>query len=85
MTALRHIVLVNPTIAKPRTAKFPLAILNLAAALEERYQTTLVDGNVDPQPGRTLLRSPGPGPSHDLTVCTSVQVKAVSYWTVRTS
>ena len=47
MTARRHVVLVNPTITKPRAARFPLAILNLAAALEERYSTTLVDGNVD--------------------------------------
>lgn len=44
----RHILLVNPTIAKARSARFPLAILSLAAALEERYETTLVDGNVDP-------------------------------------
>jgi anaerobic magnesium-protoporphyrin IX monomethyl ester cyclase len=57
MTAVRHIVLVNPTIAKPRTAKFPLAILNLAAALEERYQTTLVDGNVDLDFISTVLKT----------------------------
>ena len=57
MTPRRHIVLVNPTITKPRTAKFPLAILNLAAALEERYDSTLVDGNVDMDFIGTVLRT----------------------------
>jgi radical SAM superfamily enzyme YgiQ (UPF0313 family) len=52
-----HIVLVNPTMAKPRTAKFPLAILNLAAALEDGYQSTLVDGNVDLNFISTVLRT----------------------------
>ncbi|HEX3843354.1 MAG TPA: cobalamin-dependent protein, partial [Steroidobacteraceae bacterium] len=47
MSPRRHIVLVNPTIAKAENAKFPLAILNLAAALGEKYETALVDGNVD--------------------------------------
>ncbi|MDE2447730.1 MAG: cobalamin-dependent protein [Gammaproteobacteria bacterium] len=57
MTARKHIVLVNPTITKPRTAKFPLAILNLAAALEGRYETTLVDGNVDLDFIATVLKT----------------------------
>jgi radical SAM superfamily enzyme YgiQ (UPF0313 family) len=47
MSARRRIVLVNPTIAKAQSARFPLAILNLAAALEERYETALIDGNVE--------------------------------------
>ncbi len=47
MSARRRIVLVNPTIAQARSARFPLAILNLAAALEDGYETELVDGNVD--------------------------------------
>jgi len=55
VTARKHIVLVNPTITKSQSAKFPLAILNLAAALDERYETTLVDGNVDPDFIATVL------------------------------
>lgn len=47
MNPRRHVILVNPTIAKAQNARFPLAILNLAAALDERYDTSLVDGNVD--------------------------------------
>jgi anaerobic magnesium-protoporphyrin IX monomethyl ester cyclase len=68
MNARRHIVLVNPTITKARTAKFPLAILNLAAALEERYGTTLVDGNVDPDSIATVLRIIGSTPTDALGV-----------------
>jgi anaerobic magnesium-protoporphyrin IX monomethyl ester cyclase len=45
--AIPRVILVNPTITKRRSARFPLAILNLAAALEGRYQATLIDGNVD--------------------------------------
>jgi anaerobic magnesium-protoporphyrin IX monomethyl ester cyclase len=57
MTPRGHIVLVNPTITKPRAARFPLAILNLAAALEDRYSVTLVDGNVDPDFIATVLQA----------------------------
>jgi anaerobic magnesium-protoporphyrin IX monomethyl ester cyclase len=57
MSARRRIVLVNPMITKARSARFPLAILNLAAALEERYDTALVDGNVDRDFITTVLRT----------------------------
>src|SRR5262245_25340916 len=43
----RNVLLINPTIASSRTARFPLAVLNLAAALEDRYGTQIIDGNVD--------------------------------------
>jgi radical SAM superfamily enzyme YgiQ (UPF0313 family) len=43
----RHVLLINPTITARRNARFPLAVLSLAALLEERYTTTLLDGNVD--------------------------------------
>ncbi|MDE2051883.1 MAG: B12-binding domain-containing radical SAM protein [Gammaproteobacteria bacterium] len=55
--ARRHVVLVNPTITKPRSAKFPLAILNIAAALEGRYESTLIDGNADLNFISTVLRT----------------------------
>jgi radical SAM superfamily enzyme YgiQ (UPF0313 family) len=42
-----HILLINPTITKRRSARFPFAVLNLAAALDERYESSIIDGNVD--------------------------------------
>lgn len=59
MSASRHIVLVNPTIAKARSARFPLAVLHLAAALEQSHRATLVDGNVDRDFIATVLKSLG--------------------------
>src|ERR1700722_18165006 len=43
----RHILLINPTITKRRSARFPFAVLNLSAALDEKYESSLIDGNVD--------------------------------------
>jgi anaerobic magnesium-protoporphyrin IX monomethyl ester cyclase len=48
-----RVLLVNPRIAAPRHARFPLSIMTLAAALEPRYDSTLVDGNVDRAAVRT--------------------------------
>ena len=42
-----RILLINPTITSSRSARFPLAVLNLAAALQPRYETRILDGNVD--------------------------------------
>jgi len=47
MSVSPHIVLVNPTIAKPRHARFPLAVLSLSSALQPTRTSTIVDGNVD--------------------------------------
>jgi radical SAM superfamily enzyme YgiQ (UPF0313 family) len=47
MTAPRHILLINPTITKPRNARFPFAVLNLSAALDGRYASSIIDGNID--------------------------------------
>lgn len=44
---MRHILLINPTITKARHARFPLAVMSLATAIEHRYATTIIDGNVD--------------------------------------
>ncbi len=43
----RHVLLVNPTITSRRSARFPLAVLNLSAALDGRYSSSILDGNVD--------------------------------------
>ena len=56
MSARRHILLVNPTITARRNARFPLAVLSLAAALEGRYAVTVLDGNVDREYVATALR-----------------------------
>ena len=43
-----RILLINPTITSRRSARFPLAVLSLATALEEHgHGTHIVDGNVD--------------------------------------
>ena len=47
MRPSQRILLINPTITSRRGARFPLAILNLSAALEGRHTPTLLDGNVD--------------------------------------
>jgi anaerobic magnesium-protoporphyrin IX monomethyl ester cyclase len=51
------IILFNPRATKPRNRRFPLAILALAAMLEGREEYEIVDGNVDPNPTGTILRS----------------------------
>jgi radical SAM superfamily enzyme YgiQ (UPF0313 family) len=47
MTAARRVLLVNPRITSASRARFPLSLLNVAAALGERgHDAELVDGNV---------------------------------------
>jgi radical SAM superfamily enzyme YgiQ (UPF0313 family) len=44
----RDLLLINPTITSRRSARFPLAVLSLATALEEHgFRAHIVDGNVD--------------------------------------
>jgi anaerobic magnesium-protoporphyrin IX monomethyl ester cyclase len=57
MSERRHILLVNPTITKKRSARFPLAVLNLSASLDGEYDSSIVDGNVDGQYIATTLRA----------------------------
>ena len=47
MTALPHVLLINPTITSRRSARFPLAVLSLSAALDGKYASTILDGNID--------------------------------------
>ncbi len=35
----RHVLLINPTITRRRNAKFPFAVLNLSASLDEKYDS----------------------------------------------
>lgn len=57
MPQLRHLLLVNPTITSRRSARFPLAALNLSAALDGRYTSTILDGNVDRDFVATALKT----------------------------
>ena len=45
--SIRRVLLVNPTMTEARHARFPLSLLALADALDGRYATTIIDGNVD--------------------------------------
>lgn len=53
---LRKILLINPTMTSRRSARFPLAVLSLSAALAGRYDTHIIDGNVDRDFMSTSLR-----------------------------
>jgi len=57
MTASQRVLLINPTITSHRHARFPLAVMSLSAALEGRYQSTIIDGNVDRDFVSTALRA----------------------------
>ncbi len=50
------IVFLNPRATSPRSRRFPLSILALAAVIEGREEYAIIDGNVDPDPGGTLER-----------------------------
>ena len=56
MTAPR-VLLVNPTITSQRNARFPLAVLSLSAALDGKYPSTIIDGNIDRDFIATVLRT----------------------------
>jgi radical SAM superfamily enzyme YgiQ (UPF0313 family) len=47
MTPMANTLLVNPTITSRSSARFPLALLNLAAALDRDGASRIIDGNVD--------------------------------------
>src|SRR6201991_749955 len=47
MAKPKHVLLINPTITSRRSARFPLAVLNLSAALDGRYTSSIIDGNID--------------------------------------
>jgi radical SAM superfamily enzyme YgiQ (UPF0313 family) len=50
------IIILHPRATKPKNRRFPLAALAIAAVLEGREEYVIVDGNVDPNPERTLDR-----------------------------
>jgi len=42
-----RVLLINPKMTARRHARFPLSIMTIAAALEPRHDSMLIDGNVD--------------------------------------
>jgi anaerobic magnesium-protoporphyrin IX monomethyl ester cyclase len=61
MTMQKHVLLINPTITSKRSARFPLAVLNLSAGLDGRYTSSIIDGNVDRDFVNTTVRTLGSG------------------------
>jgi radical SAM superfamily enzyme YgiQ (UPF0313 family) len=59
MTDSQRVLLINPTITSQRHARFPLAVMSLAASLDGKYQSTIIDGNVDRDFVSTALRTIG--------------------------
>lgn len=57
----QRILLINPTITAARHARLPLAILSVSAALDGRYASTIIDGNVDRDFVATALQAVGDG------------------------
>src|ERR1700733_15267141 len=57
MTTMRHVLLINPPITKRRNAKFPFAVLNLSAALDGQYTSSIIDGNIDRDFISTAMRT----------------------------
>lgn len=53
----RRILFINPTITSRRSARFPLAVMSLAASLDGRYATSIIDGNIDLNLVATALRT----------------------------
>jgi len=48
------IVLYSPKATRPGNRRFPLSVLSIAAILEGREEYEIVDGNLDPNPQKTL-------------------------------
>jgi len=57
MIRQKHVLLINPTITKRRSARFPLAVLNLSASLDGKYESSIIDGNVDADFVSTALQA----------------------------
>lgn len=53
----RRVLLINPTITARRNARFPLAVLSLFEALEDKYPAVMLDGNIDREFVQTAVRS----------------------------
>jgi anaerobic magnesium-protoporphyrin IX monomethyl ester cyclase len=52
-----RVILVNPRMCRPHSVRLPLSLLALGAALENRYEYQIVDGNLDSDATETVLAS----------------------------
>jgi radical SAM superfamily enzyme YgiQ (UPF0313 family) len=59
MNAHGRVLLVNPAIASRRHARFPLSIMTMASALQGRYDSMLIDGNMDRDTERAVVDAIG--------------------------
>lgn len=57
MTRKPNTLLINPTITSRHSARFPLALLNLSARLDQAGSSRIIDGNVDRDFVREALRA----------------------------
>jgi anaerobic magnesium-protoporphyrin IX monomethyl ester cyclase len=62
MTDSPRVLLINPTITAHRHARFPLAVMSLSAALDGKFPSTIIDGNVDRDFIASALRALDQGP-----------------------
>jgi hypothetical protein len=60
---VNQVLLINTAITSRRRARFPLSIMTMAAALEGRYESTLIDGNMDRDARATACGTRGPLPA----------------------
>ena len=59
MNAQRRVLLINPRITSRRHTRFPLSIMTMAAAVGDRYDAALIDGNMDPDAARSACAQLG--------------------------
>jgi radical SAM superfamily enzyme YgiQ (UPF0313 family) len=57
MTHSPRTLLINPTITSRASARFPLSLLSLAAALDRTGDSRIIDGNIDRDVVETMLRT----------------------------
>lgn len=62
------IILLHPRATRPKNRRFPLSVLALAAVLEGKHDYTIIDGNVDPDPWRSLEQTMQSSPAELLAV-----------------
>jgi anaerobic magnesium-protoporphyrin IX monomethyl ester cyclase len=60
-TSQQRVLLINPTITGKKHARFPLAVMSLAAALDGRHPARILDGNIDREFVASAVRAVGEG------------------------
>lgn len=65
---MTRVVLANPRMCSPRSARLPLSLLSLGAVLDGTYEYRIIDGNVDDQPQRSVFTALGDGKDAVLAV-----------------